>query len=89
MTTKESFQRAVAKAIGGDKNHGWGVEDSMSVIKDLLNDEALEATPECLAAIREVINPAQFHQKLSKADLLAPMKTRASKVKSMLADFKA
>ena len=89
MTTKESFQRAVAKRINGDKNHGWGIEDSLAVVVDLLTDEGCEPTAECQCAIREVINPSQFRQKLETKGALNKQPSKKAFVESMLADFKA
>jgi hypothetical protein len=59
------FREAVLAQIGGDKNHGWGLEDSFSVIDSLCDIE-----PEAAPFIREVINPSAFRQVLEKRELL-------------------
>jgi hypothetical protein len=100
MTTKETAQKAIAKAINGDKNHGWGIDDSLAVIIALLREETGEMYgdkdkdgvvigADLLASIKQVINPSQFRQRLESAKLLNEQPKRAAKVESLLADFKA
>lgn len=75
-SVKEVFQKAVKARINGNKDHGWGVEDSLRVIIALVADNAgvepedLEADPEFIEAIRQVINPSAFRQRLENANIL-------------------
>jgi hypothetical protein len=91
-TIKEQFQSAVKNAIGGDKNHGWGVEDSMEVIDTLIaeNCEAIAKdkglSEELSATIKAVINPSAFRQILESKGVLSENKTKRkeSATKSLL-----
>lgn len=90
---KETFQKAVKARINGDKQHGWGVDDSLAVIVALLEDETGQANypaanPDLIAAFKEVINPSQFRQKMETAGFLAKSEGKAAKVNALLADFK-
>ena len=93
MTVKEVFQRAVKKRINGNKDHGWGVEDSLSVIIELVADNAgvepkdLEADPEFIEAIRSVINPSAFRQKLESANILNKGSKVERKASNLLAGW--
>jgi hypothetical protein len=73
---KAEFIAAVDAQIGGNKDHGWGGDDSWAVIDSLLNVE-----PEAEPYIRAVINPSAFRQTLEGAKKLneAPKGTRRSK----------
>jgi hypothetical protein len=88
-SVKDVFQKAVKERINGDKDHGWGVEDSLSVIIALVADNAgvepqdLEADLEFIGAIRSVVNPSAFRQKLESAEILSKegkTKRKASKL---------
>lgn len=88
-SVKEVFQKAVKKRINGNKDHGWGVEDSLSVIIELVADNAgvepkdLEADPEFIEAIRNVVNPSAFRQRLENAGILnkgSKVERKASKL---------
>lgn len=93
MAIKQTFQASVAKRINKDKDHGWGVEDSLAVVIDLLIDETgseeIRENKELVAAVKEVINPSQFRQKLESAKILNKSKTKDEKVESLLSDFNA
>lgn len=97
---KASFRQAVKGRIDGDMKHGWGVEDSLAVICDVaeqwaevgadrINDDVFEAFQ---AAVREVVNPSQFRQKIEGTEeevkkgkaLLVKGETRKEKVKGMI-----
>jgi hypothetical protein len=90
---KEVFQTAVKHRINGDRKHGWGVDDSQAVIIALIADETggdvkdIEANKEFCAALKEVINPSQFRQKLESAKILDKAPTREQRVDNLLADF--
>lgn len=85
MTRKETFNNAVKNAINGDKKHGWGVEDSLAVIKALCVDEMGESPDdEFFAYVKEVVNPSQFRQKLETAEILVKTESKRSKTLSIL-----
>lgn len=71
MTREEAFKATVEARINGDKNHGWGVEDSLAVIVKLVENEVGEAPDEAWQALaRSVINPSAFRQRLEAKKLL-------------------
>lgn len=85
-TSKEAFGQAVKTRINGDKNHGWGVDDSVEVIVAVICEEcgvAKEDVKDIIPLIREVVNPSQFRQKLEAKGLLNKSEGR-TKVKSIL-----
>ena len=90
---KEVFQRAVKAIVNGDKNHGWGNDDSVKVLIALIADNAgcdekdIADDAEFVGALKEVVNPSQFRQKLETAGILAKGATRKEKVNNLLADF--
>lgn len=68
-TLKEMFQEAVKAAIGEDRNHGWGVDDSCEVIETLIAEEMGEGkvpSEELMRFIKMVVNPSAFRQKLEE-----------------------
>lgn len=89
-SVKEVFQRAVKERINGNKDHGWGVEDSLSVIIALVADNAgvepkdLEADPEFISAIRKVVNPSAFRQTLENAEILSKAGKAKRKASNLL-----
>src|SRR6266853_3749960 len=85
MTALEKiFQDAAKAAIGNDRQHGWGLKDSMEVIETVIVADA-EAqhlakpeggngympSDEALRLIELVVNPSQARQAFEKAGLLA------------------
>lgn len=90
---KETFQAAVAARIKGNKEHGWGNEDSLAVILALIADNAgceikeLEDDKAFSGAIRSVINPSAFRQKLESKGALNKSKSTREKADDLLADF--
>lgn len=81
MAINDVFNKAVASRINGDKNHGWGVDDSLFVIEALYIDNTGEEKldDELRKHLREVINPSQFRQKLESAKLLNETPKRAKR----------
>lgn len=94
LTCKES----VTNRLNGDTNHGWGVDDSTSVIETLVatdNQIFHEENPaklagtytpsgECLAMISKLVNPSAFRQALEKAGKLKAPTPKADKKVSVL-----
>ena len=81
--------QAITAAIGGDKKHGWGIDDSVEVIETLIAEDAPDGyapSDELMSLIREVVNPSQFRQKLEAEKMLeAPERKRNKSVlKSVL-----
>jgi len=75
MTTKEAFANAVKARINGNKQHGWGVEDSYAAILAVVAAETGSEvkdldTPEFGHIIKAVINPSQFRQSLESNGVL-------------------
>lgn len=71
----DAYKASVEAAINGDKEHGWGKEDSMVVIaacaKVLCQSPNDETTMnEFLAAVANVVNPSAARQMFAKAGLL-------------------
>jgi hypothetical protein len=84
-TPKEVFLHSVKATIGGNKNHGWGADDSMAVIKALYASEVGSEMDDVLAGfIKKVVNPSAFRQELEKAGALTPKPT---KVTGLLAEL--
>ena len=82
---QEVAKAAVIAAIGGDKNHGWGVDDSVEVIESILAEDASLApadllankyTPseEAMSLVKQFINPSAFRQILEGKLLAEPVK---------------
>lgn len=97
---KETFQAAVIVALAKSNGSKWGVEESLDVIKALYCDDTgselkdLEENKELWDAIKEVVNPSQFAQKLENADnpeipgaKMLKRAGRGEKVKSALLSF--
>lgn len=74
------FQDAAKAAIGGDRKHGWGLEDSAEVIETIIAEDAKDSkyTPsdEAMKLIRLVINPSQARQAFEAAGLLDESKQK-------------
>lgn len=90
MATKEVFQKAVAEQLAKTNKSKWGAEESLAVIVALIIDETgapeIAENAELVGAIKEVINPSQFAQKLESANLLTRTGKRA-KAASLLDGF--
>lgn len=82
-TYKEVVQKAGKQRINNDKNHGWGVDDSLSCIIELIVNETgaeeIRDNKELVSAIRELVNPSQFRQKLETAGVLNKSETKQQK----------
>ncbi len=84
---KETYQQAVKTAINGDMNHGWGVDDSMSVIQKLyLKATGEEMTAEHREMVKSVVNPSQARQSFAKAGLLNT-ETKKQKIEKTFMQF--
>lgn len=84
----EMYQKTVLGIVNGDKNHGWGIADSMAVIAAIYKDETGEELPsEAREQIKSVVNPAAFHQILSKQGVLAPMEKRGERTQKAFLQF--
>lgn len=84
---KEAYQNAVKNAIGGNKDHGWGKEDSMLVIQALyLKATGEEMTPEHKAMVASVVNPSAARQAFAKAGLLNE-ETKKQKIANTFMEF--
>jgi len=89
MTSKEAAKAAVEARVAGDKNHGWGADDSMAVIAAIWESEVGEAMPsEAAGRIREVVNPSAFRQKLESAGLLLASEVKRKVKDGILSDYK-
>lgn len=73
MTANEVLKKTVLARINGNKNHGWGIDDSaaviLAVVANEMNGKALSA--EAIAAVNSMINPSQTRQAFEKQKLLA------------------
>jgi len=84
---KETYQNAVKKAINGNKDHGWGKEDSMLVIEALfLKATGEEMTPEHRAMVASVVNPSAARQAFAKAGLLNE-ETKKQRIEKTFMEF--
>ena len=84
----EAFQKVVLNQVNNDKNHGWGIDDSMAVIEAIWKDENGDEMPEVAKAqIKAVINPSQFRQVLAKQKVLNPIVPRAEKTNKAFMQF--
>ena len=84
---KDTYQQAVKSAINGDKNHGWGKEDSMAVIQALhVEANGKEMTPEHYAMVASVVNPSAARQAFAKAGLLNE-ETKKQKIENTFMSF--
>ena len=84
---KETYQQAVKQAINGDKNHGWGKEDSMLVIQALfLKATGEEMSAEHRAMVGSVVNPSAARQAFAKAGLLNE-ETKKQKIANTFMEF--
>jgi hypothetical protein len=73
MTNNEAFTAGVKATINGNKEHGWGVEDSVNVIGDILANETgadKKDLEPLLALIKPLINPSAFRQVLESKKIL-------------------
>jgi hypothetical protein len=69
----KAFVQSITSAIGGDKDHGWGIDDSCEVIETLIAEDGPDgyAPSEALMSyIKRVVNPSQFRQQLESAEQL-------------------
>lgn len=68
MTPKEAFNKAVTTRVGDNRNHGWGVDDSMAVIEAIWESETGDKMDASVKEhVKKVVNPSQFRQLLEKA----------------------
>lgn len=70
QTAKQVFLASVSARVAGDRNHGWGAEDSLAVIKALFGASKGTWTDEVGGLVKTVINPSQFRQALEDSDVL-------------------
>jgi len=95
---KEVFQKTVVAELAKSNGTKWGVDESVAVILALIVDNtgepAVAEDKEFVAAIKEVVNPSQFAQKLENADnpevkgaKMLKRQGRGEKVKSALLSF--
>lgn len=73
-TNNEAWQSAVKAQINGDKQHGWGQQDSIAVIQAVLCNEtgsSAEDLKPLMALIEPLVNPSAFRQKLESQGVLA------------------
>lgn len=84
---KTTFQTAVKETIGGDMNHGWGIEDSMVVIEALFQKATGEVmTDEHREMVKSVVNPSAARQAFVKAGLLSK-ETKKERVDKLFMQF--
>ncbi len=84
---KDTYQSAVKAAINGDMNHGWGIEDSMSVIEALFQKATGEVmTDEHREMVKSVVNPSAARQAFAKAGLLSK-ETKKERVDKLFMQF--
>ncbi len=84
---KTTYQTAVKEAIGGDKDHGWGIEDSMAVIEALFQKATGEVmTDEHREMVKSVVNPSAARQAFAKAGLLSK-ETKKERVDKLFMQF--
>ena len=70
---QEAFNQGVKDAINGNKDHGWGADDSSGVIEGLIACEMPDGhapSPELMAYIKLLVNPSQFRQRLESKKVL-------------------
>lgn len=84
MTNKETMQAAIKGQINGNKQHGWGVNDSYNVMLSIIaNETGAEKNDidneEFGKLIKSLINPSQFRQLLEKAGHLNETKEKKQK----------
>lgn len=98
-TLTETFKSAVKAQVGGNTQHGWGLDDSLEVIMAVIaNENGSERKDykdsELEKLIRRVINPSQYRQTIEGTEaevkegkaLLVKQESRKSKVEKMLWD---
>jgi len=63
---KAKYVATVVAAIGSDREHGWGVADSMKVIAMVMHElaEGTITVEEGTPFVESVVNPSAFRQKL-------------------------
>lgn len=89
MPTYAEVVQSTGKArINGDKNHGWGVDDSLACIIAVIVEETgakeIAENADFVSAIRELINPSQFRQKLETAKVLNKTESKKQKTSKIL-----
>lgn len=89
----QMFWTLVKDRIGGDRQHGWGIEDSMHVVEQLTAEDlpdGLVLSEECLALLRLTINQSAMRQQLESPRVnLLDKSEKATKRTSSLADIAA
>ena len=63
---KEKYVSTIVSAINGNREHGWGAEDSMKVITMVMLElaEGTITVEEGTPFVESVVNPSAFRQKL-------------------------
>lgn len=89
-TNKEAMGNAIKSRLNGDKNHGWGVDDSTAVIIEIIANENGAKSEDYdkenfCDLIKSLVNPSQFRQALEKAGKLS--ETKEKRTKSALANL--
>lgn len=96
---REVAQGAVISQIGSNKDHGWGVDDSLAVIDIIVAEDASNAaeqggtldkytlSEEATRWIRKVINPSACRQGLESEGLLNKSEVRKVKAEKLFATF--
>lgn len=89
MTRNETFAKAIKDRINGNKNHGWGSDDSTEVIMAMIASEVGEKPDDEFASfVKAVVNPSQFRQALEKKGTLNKSENRRSGVlKSLMSEI--
>lgn len=91
MSPIEVASRAVKAQINGNKDHGWGQDDSLAVIKALWEDNCGKPMDEGYAkAVARFINPSACRQWLEsdKVALLNKSGTKKARTDGWFAEFK-
>ena len=89
----KEFADSIRRAIGSDKDHGWGVEDSCEVIESIIAEDGpggYSPSDEAMALIKMVVNPSAFRQRLEAQKMLNESKkneTRKASLKGLLEKF--
>ena len=63
---KEKYVSTIVSAINGNREHGWGVADSVKVIVMVMHElaEGTITVEEGTPFVESVVNPSAFRQKL-------------------------
>ena len=89
MTAQEQFAASVKQRINGDKNHGWGVDDSTEVILAVIANETGTTRNDLDGVaniIKGLVNPSAFRQQLENNGILNKGEKRTNKGLASLLD---